>query len=45
MSRGGGAASSRRAGGRRVGEVSLRVVVDLREFRSVLPNLLHQARY
>lgn len=47
MGRGDAAArssSSRRAGGRRVGEASLRVVVDLREFRSVLPNLLHQAR-
>lgn len=46
MGRRGGTArsSSRRAGGRRGAEASLRVVVDLREFRSVLPNLLHQAR-
>ncbi|CAN0413028.1 unnamed protein product, partial [Ectocarpus fasciculatus] len=36
-----GIASSRR-GGRRKAQASLRVVVDLREFRSVLPNLLHQ---
>ncbi|CAN0113995.1 unnamed protein product, partial [Ectocarpus fasciculatus] len=34
-----GNASSRR-GGRRKAQAPLRVVVDLREFRSVLPNLL-----
>ena len=37
---GGGGGGSRR--GRGGGQGPLRVVVDLREFRSVLPNLLHQ---
>lgn len=36
---------TRRGGGAGRGEnKTLRVVVDLREFRSVLPNLLHQVR-
>lgn len=40
-----GQMTSRRAGGRKPGgKTPLRVVVDLREFRSVLPNLLHQVR-
>ncbi|CAM9994181.1 unnamed protein product, partial [Ectocarpus sp. 13 AM-2016] len=38
----GGSSGSSRRGGRRKAQAPLRVVVDLREFRSVLPNLLHQ---
>ncbi|CAN0329607.1 unnamed protein product, partial [Ectocarpus fasciculatus] len=34
--------ASSRSGGRRKAQAPLRVVVDLRELRSVLPNLLHQ---
>ncbi|CAM9640825.1 unnamed protein product [Ectocarpus sp. 6 AP-2014] len=40
--KGSSSGSSSRKGGRRQAQASLRVVVDLREFRSVLPNLLHQ---